>query len=99
MLASMGQMQSQLVGLIGQVRHSAESIATASAEIAGQQRPLRAHRATASALEETAASMEELSSTVRQNADNARQANQFAHGASTWPPRGKEWSTAWWKPC
>jgi methyl-accepting chemotaxis protein len=90
-LASMGQMQGQLVGLIGQVRHSAESIATASAEIAQGNNDLSGRtEQQASALEETAASMEELSSTVRQNADNARQANQFAHGASTVAAKGGE---------
>jgi methyl-accepting chemotaxis protein len=82
-LASMGAMQLQLVGLIGQVRTSADSIATASAQIAQGNNDLSARtEEQASALEETAASMEELSSTVKQNADNARQANQLAQGAS-----------------
>jgi methyl-accepting chemotaxis protein-1 (serine sensor receptor) len=82
-LASMGAMQQQLVGLIGQVRTSAESIAEASAEIAQGNNDLSIRtEAQASALQETAASMEELSSTVKQNADNARQANQLAQGAS-----------------
>lgn len=82
-LASMGTMQGQLVGLIGQVRSSADSIATASAQIAQGNNDLSGRtEQQASALEETAASMEELSSTVKQNADNAYQADQLAQSAS-----------------
>ena len=83
-LASMGTMQQQLVNLIGQVRRSADSIATASAQIAQGNNDLSGRtEEQASALEETAASMEELSSTVKLNAENARQANQMAQNAST----------------
>jgi methyl-accepting chemotaxis protein len=79
----MGAMQGQLVGLIGQVRSSADSIATASAQIAEGNNDLSGRtEQQASALEETAASMEELSSTVKQNADNAYQADQLAQSAS-----------------
>jgi len=88
-LASMGAMQVQLVGLIGQVRTSADSIATASAQIAQGNQDLSSRtEQQASSLEETAASMEQLGSTVRQNADNARQANQLAQGASTVAEKG-----------
>ena len=67
-----------------QVRVNAESVSTASAEIAQGNQDLSARTENqASALEQTAASMEELSSTVKQNADNARQANQLAMSAST----------------
>ena len=88
-MASMGAMQRQLVGLIGQVRTSADSIATASAQIAQGNNDLSGRtEEQASALEETAASMEELNATVKQNADNARQANQLAQGASAVAIRG-----------
>ncbi|CAN5878824.1 methyl-accepting chemotaxis protein [soil metagenome] len=88
-LASMGAMQVQLVGLIGQVRRSAESIATASAQIAQGNNELSSRtEQQASSLQETAASMEQLSSTVKQNADNALQANQLAQGASSVAIRG-----------
>lgn len=88
-LASMGQMQGQLVGLISQVRSSADSIASASFQIAQGSNDLSGRtEEQASALEETAASMEELSSTVKLNAENARQANQLAQGASTVAVRG-----------
>jgi len=83
-LASMGAMQGQLVSLIGQVRGSADGIATASAQIAQGNQDLSGRtEEQASALEETAASMEQLGSTVRQNADNAKQASQLALSASS----------------
>jgi methyl-accepting chemotaxis protein-1 (serine sensor receptor) len=90
-LASMGQMQQQLLALIGQVRGSAEQIAQASSQIALGNRDLSARtEEQAAAIEETAASMEELSATVRQNADNARQANELARDASGVAVRGGE---------
>ncbi len=90
-LASMGQMQGQLLALIGKVRSSADSIAAASAEIAQGNNDLSSRtESQASALEETAASMEELNSTVKQNAQNAIEANQLADGASTVARRGGE---------
>ena len=90
-LESIGLMQSNLVGLIGKVRLSADSISIASAEIASGNLDLSQRtEQQASALEETAASMEQLGSTVRQNADNARQANQLAMGASTVAVKGGE---------
>jgi methyl-accepting chemotaxis protein len=82
-LASMAMMQRQLVGLIGQVKSSAECIASASHQISQGNNDLSVRtEQQASALQEAAASMEELSSTVKQNADSARQANQLAQGAS-----------------
>jgi methyl-accepting chemotaxis protein len=90
-LESMVQMQGNLVGLIGKVRLTADSISNASAEIATGNLDLSQRtEQQASALEETAASMEQLGSTVRQNADNARQANQLALGASTVAIKGGE---------
>ena len=90
-LASMGQMQQQLLALIGKVRGSAEQIAQASALIAAGNQDLSGRtEEQAAAIEETAASMEELSVTVRQNADNARQANELARDASGVAVRGGE---------
>ncbi len=90
-LASMGQMQQQLVALIGQVRHAAHSIAGASEEIASGNNQLSSRtEEQASALEETASSMEQLSATVRQNADNAQQGSQLAQGASAVAAKGGE---------
>jgi methyl-accepting chemotaxis protein len=65
------------------VRTGADTITTASGEIAAGNQELSARtEQQASALEETASAIEELTSTVRQNADNARQANQLALSAS-----------------
>lgn len=90
-LASMGQMQQQLVALIGQVREAAHSIANASAEIANGNSNLSSRtEEQASALEETASSMEQLSATVRLNADNAQQGSQLAQGASAVAVKGGE---------
>jgi methyl-accepting chemotaxis protein-1 (serine sensor receptor) len=88
-LASMGAMQMQLVRLIGQVRSSADSIATGSSQIAQGNNDLSSRtEEQASALEQTAASMEELGSTVKQNAENAKQANQLALTASMVASKG-----------
>ena len=82
-LTSLSAMRDSLTRVVYTVRQNAESVATASAEIAQGNNDLSARtEQQASALEETAASMEELSSTVRQNADNAQQANQLARSAS-----------------
>ena len=90
-LAAMAQMQNNLVNLIGRVRQSADSLSTASAEIAQGNHDLSARtESQASSLEQTAASMEQLSATVKQNADSARQANELAQNASTVAVQGGE---------
>ena len=82
-LASMGAMQRNLVGLIGQVRASSDSIATASAQIATGNADLSSRTEhQASALQQTAASMQQITETVRLNADSAQQANQLAGTAA-----------------
>jgi methyl-accepting chemotaxis protein len=82
-LTSLSAMRESLTGVVYTVRQNAESVATASAEIAQGNNDLSSRtEQQASALEQTAASMEQLSSTVRQNADNAQQANQLASSAS-----------------
>ncbi|KAB2894866.1 MAG: HAMP domain-containing protein, partial [Burkholderiaceae bacterium] len=89
LLNALHDMQASLSRVVRHVRHNADSVATASAEIAQGNNDLSARtEEQASALEETAASMEELSSTVRQNADNAHQANQLAVSASSVATQG-----------
>ena len=91
LLRTLGRMQGQLSEVVSTIRSGANSVATASAEIARGNNDLSARtEQQASALEETAASMEELSSTVKQNADNAKQANQLALSASTVAAKGGE---------
>jgi methyl-accepting chemotaxis protein-1 (serine sensor receptor) len=83
-LASMSTMQTNLVELIGNVRASADSIATGSSQIATGNVDLSTRtEEQAAALEETASSVEELTSTVRQNAEHAQHANVLSAEAST----------------
>jgi len=87
--SALKNMQSRLVGIVGNVRQGTDTIATASSQIASGNQDLSSRtEEQASSLEETAASMEELTSTVKQNADNARQANQLAVSASNVAVRG-----------
>jgi methyl-accepting chemotaxis protein len=88
---ALAHMKDNLVRIVSGVRSNADSVSTASAEIASGNMDLSSRtEQQASSLEETAASMEELSSTVKQNADNAKQANQLALGASTVAIKGGE---------
>jgi methyl-accepting chemotaxis protein len=83
LLRALRDMNESLQTLVGEVRGSADTIATASSEIATGNLDLSSRtEAQASALEETASAMEELTSTVKQNADNAHEANQLAATAS-----------------
>jgi methyl-accepting chemotaxis protein len=91
LLDAMRNMQAALGQVVGAVRGNAESVATASAQIAQGNQDLSSRtEEQASSLQQTAASMEQLGSTVRQNADNARQANQLAQGASEVASKGGE---------
>ena len=88
-MAAMQTMTQRLQRIVSSVRDNAESVATASAQIAQGNQDLSARtEQQASALEQTAASMEELGSTVKQNADNARAANQLAQSASAVASQG-----------
>jgi methyl-accepting chemotaxis protein len=88
-MAALKTMQESLARVVADVRGNAESVATASAQIAqGNQDLSQRTEEQASALEETAASMEQLGATVKQNADNARQANQLAQSATAVAAQG-----------
>jgi len=83
LLSALKTMNANLVNLIGGVRTNADTISSASHQIATGNADLSQRtEEQASSLEETASSMEELTSTVKQNAENAKQANQLAAGAS-----------------
>ncbi len=91
LLSALQHMQLSLTRVVGEVRQSSESVATASAQIAqGNSDLSQRTEEQASALEQTAASMEQLSATVKQNADHARHANALAQAASTAAVRGGE---------
>lgn len=83
LLRALRDMNESLVRIVGEVRSGADTIVTATNEIASGNMDLSSRtESQAGALEETASSMEELTGTVKQNADNARQANRLAQTAS-----------------
>jgi methyl-accepting chemotaxis protein-1 (serine sensor receptor) len=89
LLTALARMNAGLSEVVSQVRAAAESVVTASGQVAmGTTDLSQRTEEQASSLEETAASMEELSSTVKQNADNARKADELARGASKRAERG-----------
>ncbi len=84
LLAAMQEMQSSLTNTVVTVRDNAESVATASIQIAQGNADLSSRtEEQASALEETSSTMTQLGMTVKNNADNARQADQLAKNASS----------------
>ncbi len=88
---SLERMRVEISKVVSMVRGNAESVASASTQIAQGNMDLSSRtEQQASALQETSATMEELGSTVRNNADNARQANQLAQSASDVAVRGGE---------
>jgi methyl-accepting chemotaxis protein len=83
LLRSLQQMQLALRRLVGQVRESAESIQTASGEVAAGNADLSQRtEEQASNLQQTASSMEMLTDSVRHNADSAQRANELASDAA-----------------
>jgi len=89
LMAALQQMQFSLARVVSTVRRDADSVATASAEIAlGTHDLSQRTEEQASALQETAASLEQLTTTVRQNAENAKTARQLAEGAAGAAQRG-----------
>ena len=89
LLRALKAMNDSLITVVGEVRGNAESVATASAQIAQGNADLSQRtEEQASALEETSASMEQMGSSASQNADNARQANLLASNASNVAKQG-----------
>ncbi|WP_286206771.1 methyl-accepting chemotaxis protein [Symbiopectobacterium purcellii] len=88
LLEAMKEMQAALTRMVISVRNNAESVATASMQIAQGNADLSSRtEEQASALEETS-SMTQLGMTVKNNADNARQANVLAQNASSVAQQG-----------
>jgi methyl-accepting chemotaxis protein len=82
-LTALKDMNTSLAQTVYEVRAGAETIASASGQIAAGNLDLSNRtEVQAGSLEETASAMEELTATVKQNADNASQANQLAGTAS-----------------
>jgi len=77
------QMQTSLVKMVSNVRHSADSIYHGTNVITEGNTDLSSRtEQQAAAIEQTAASMEQLTSTVKQNSDNAHHASKLAADAS-----------------
>jgi methyl-accepting chemotaxis protein len=89
LLGALDETQQALQKLIGKVREAADSIGTASAEIATGNLDLSQRtEQTASNLQNAASSMSELTGTVKQTADAAMTANQLASSAASVAQRG-----------
>ena len=83
LLHALKQMNDSLTSVVLDVRSGANSIATASSQIAAGNLDLSSRtEEQASSLAETAATMEQLTTTVKQNADNAQQACTLAETAA-----------------
>ena len=96
MMRAMQGMQTSLVRIVGDVRHSSDSIATGSSEIAmGNADLSQRTEEQASNLEETAASMEQITIAVKNNADTARKAAALAGSASQAAVKGGRSSARW----
>lgn len=82
-------MQSQLRGIVGQIKDASESVRQGAGEIASGNLNLASRtEQQAAALEQTAASMEQISATIRLNADNAQQATSLTENATHIASRG-----------
>lgn len=89
MVVALRGMQESLSHLVHQVRDAAESIETASDEVAAGNVDLSVRtESTASNLQAAASNMSRLTGTVTQSADSARQANQLAASAADVAQRG-----------
>jgi len=89
LLTAVGEMQSSLARVVGNVRSGVESVATASGQIANGNQDLSSRtEQQASSLQQTASSLEQLTATVKQNTESARQANQLATSASEVAAKG-----------
>jgi methyl-accepting chemotaxis protein len=82
-LQALQDMNNSLVNIVTQVRSGADSMATATSQIAAGNLDLSSRtEEQASALEQTAASMHELSSTVKRNFESGKHASELADSAS-----------------
>jgi len=89
LLEAISSMQDRLRGLVGDILQTADSIQTASTEVASGNMDL-SHRTeeTASNLQYAASSMEYLTGVIRQSTDHAKHANELAGSAAEVAARG-----------
>ncbi|MFL9878877.1 methyl-accepting chemotaxis protein [Herbaspirillum rhizosphaerae] len=89
LLRALKDMNDNLLKIVGEVRQSTETIATASGQIAQGNLDLSNRtEQQAGSLAETAASTRELTSTVKSNAENSEEASRLASSASDIAIRG-----------
>jgi methyl-accepting chemotaxis protein len=91
LLQALQGMQGALIEIVSHVRGNAETVASASNEIAQGNQDLsdRTERQ-AAAVQEAATTMDHLGQTLQQTAENAKQASQLARNASLVAERGGE---------
>jgi len=91
LMQALKDMNVALVQIVTEVRTGADTIASASGQIASGNKDLAVRTdQQAGSLEQTASSMEELTSTVKSNADSAQQASQSIESASEAARQGRE---------
>jgi len=91
LLRALARMQEALNLSIGDVRHSAENIASASAEVSSGGHDLSARTEEAAAsLEQTAAAMQQVGQSAQASAESTRQAHQLAGHAASVASKGGE---------
>ena len=91
LLQALSTMQARLRDLVGHIRSTAESIGTASREVAvGNQDLSERTEQTAGNLQNAASAMTQLTGNVRQSADAAAQANNLATSATDVARRGAQ---------
>ncbi|OON64260.1 chemotaxis protein [Massilia sp. KIM] len=89
LLVALKEMRARLATLVAEIKASADTIASASSEIAtGNADLARRTESQASSLDRTTRAMEELTGAVRQNALNASEANTLVETASSIATRG-----------
>ena len=95
LLDALRTMNERLIGIVGRVRDSSNSIAHAVSEIASGNLDLSQRtEEQAASLQETAATMEEFTSTVRLNAENAHRPARSPRTRRT-SRAAARWSAAW----
>ena len=99
MMQALQQMQEKVASVLGGVKDSAATVASAAREInAGTIDLSQRTEQQASSLEETASSMEEMTGTVKQNADNARlRPTSWRRRRATRPRRAARWWRRPWR--
>jgi len=91
LMLSLKRMCDSLNDTVGRVRHSADSMATASAEIAAGSQDLSVRtEQTAARLQQTSSSIMSLTSRVNENSEASRTANQLADAARSAASRGSD---------